>query len=321
MATSVISNLALQLFSTSSLQTEQANLSQLNEQLASGHQFDNLTDYTPLDAQNLLNFQDAINQRQAFVSSMQTVSARLNVYDSTLGDLANVASQAGQLASQHPNLDPNNVGILQQQVLAFMNQSVDDLNQQVGNRYIYAGTRYSTQPVSLNSVLTNLSPSATLVTANTLPSYDTQQPGSSQPAWTQDTVNVDTGDNLTYGVTSTQPGFQQLIAGMQFINAATQTGVSAATYQSDMAQAATLLNSALSNIQTYNAGVAAGINTIKQATSTQNSDISSLQQQIGSIQNVDLTQVGTEINLLQTQLQASYSSTATVLQNSILKYL
>jgi flagellar hook-associated protein 3 FlgL len=321
MATNIVSNLALQIFSTTSLQNEQSNLAQLNEELASGHQFDNLTDYTPLQAENLVNLQDTVTQRQAYVTSMQTVSSRLSVYDSTLGDLETVAQQAGELASQNPNLDTNNTGPIQQQVLAYMNQAVDDLNQQVGNRYIYSGTRYTTEPVSLTSVLNNLNPSATLVTANTLPSYDTQQPGTSAAAWTQDSVNVDGGDNLTYGVTSTQPGFQQLVAGLQFMNAATQSGVSAATYQSDMSQAASLLNSALSNIQNYHAGVAAAENTITQETNTQNSDISSLQEQIGNIQNVDLTQVGTELNLLQTQLQASYSATATLTQNSILKYL
>ena len=88
-----------------------------------------------------------------------------------------------------------------------------------------------------------------------------------------------------------------------------------------MSQAATLLNSALQNIQIYNAGVAEATNTITQETDTQNADISSLQQQIGGIQGVDLTQVATQINLLQTQLQASYSATATLTNDSILKYL
>ena len=219
-----ISALGLQLFSVTSLQAEQTNLNLLNEQLASGVQHNNLTDYAPLDAENIINFQAAITQRQAYISSMNTVSARLGVYNTTLGDLSNIAAQAGQLATQNPSQDSSKTGIIQQQVLAFMNQAVDDLNQQVGSRYIYAGTRYSTQPVNLSSVLANVTPSATLVAANTLPSYDTQQPGTSAAAWTQDSVNIDAGDSLTYGVTSTQDGFQQLIAGMQFINAATQAG-------------------------------------------------------------------------------------------------
>jgi flagellar hook-associated protein 3 FlgL len=321
MTSTALSALGLQLFSVATLQGEQINLATLNEQLASNQQHDNLTDYAPLSAQNLLNFQNAITQRQAYVSSMKTVSARLSVYDISMSDLENIAHQAGQLAQNNPNQDPTQTGIIQQQVLAFMNQAADDLNQQVGNRFIFSGTRYSTQPVNLNSVLTNVTPSATLATPNTLPSYDTQAPGTSAGAWVKDSVTIDAGTSLTYGATSTQPGFQQLIAGMQFINAATQSGTTSAQYQSDMSQAATLLNSAVTNIESYHAANAAAQNTITQTTSVQNSDISSLQQQIGDIQGVDLTSVATQINLLQTQLQASYSSTATLMQDSILKYL
>ncbi|HEY4124944.1 MAG TPA: hypothetical protein VGM36_10045, partial [Rhizomicrobium sp.] len=61
--------------------------------------------------------------------------------------------------------------------------------------------------------------------------------------------------------------------------------------------------------------------TITQETATQNADIASLQGQISDIQQVDLTEVGTSINLLTTQLNASYSATATITQESILKYL
>src|SRR5579863_4998572 len=103
MTSSSISALGLQLFSTANLQTEQANLALLNEQLASNQQHGNLTDYTPLDAQQLLNFQDAITQRQAYVASMKTVSPRLSVYDSTMTDMEGIASQAAELANQNPD--------------------------------------------------------------------------------------------------------------------------------------------------------------------------------------------------------------------------
>jgi flagellar hook-associated protein 3 FlgL len=322
--TSSVSALGLQLFSTASLQAEQTSLAQLNAQVGTGQQYSNLTDYSPLDAEQLINFQNAITQRQAYISSMDAVNARLQVYNNTMGDMENIASQAQQLATQNPSLNPDQTGNIQQQVLSYMNQVVDDLNQQVGNRYIYAGTRYSTPPVNLDAVL-NDAPPASLVASPDLPPYDSEYnppTTTSDPnAWTQDSVTIDAGFNVQYGATSTQTGFQQLIAGMQYINAATQTGVSAATYQADMSQAGTLLTSALTNIQTYNTGIAAATNTLTQEQTTQNQDIANLQIQIGTIQNVDLAQVGTELNVLQTQLQASYSATAVLTQDSILKYL
>ena len=134
-------------------------------------------------------------------------------------------------------------------------------------------------------------------------------------------MTVDTNYTVTYGVTSNAQGFQELIAGLSLFNAATQPGADPTTYASNITQASTLLANGLSDIQAVHAGVAGNINTLKQETDTQNNDLTNLQNQISNIQSVDLTQVGTEINTLQTQLQASYSATATLIQESILKYL
>jgi len=323
-----ISTLGVQLLTTNNLQNEQTNLAQLNSQLATGQQFDNLTGYTPADAHNILNFQNAITQRQSYIDSMKTVSSRLSVYDTTMTDMETLASQAQTLATQNQSLDPTKIAQINAQTQAYLEQVQNDLNQQVSGRYIYAGSRYTTQPVAN---LTSLGPSVQAPfpsTSPTLPDYDTQYAPAATPpvttstdAWTQDQVTVDTGFNLPYGVTSTAAGFQQVIAGLRLMNAASQTGASAATYQTDMTNASTLLSNGLTNIQALHAGVANSTNIITQETTTQNADINNLQNQLGDIQNVNITQVGTEINTLQTQLQASYSATASLIQESILKYL
>ncbi|HUY69006.1 MAG TPA: flagellin, partial [Alphaproteobacteria bacterium] len=139
-------------------------------------------------------------------------------------------------------------------------------------------------------------------------------------AWAQASVQIDSAFNVAYGVTSTQTGFQQLIAGMQLIQQAA-TSTDSATYQKDMTQAATLLSSGLTNIQSYHSKVAAATNAINEEQTTQNTDISNLQTQLSNIQQVDLSTVGTQLNIMQTQLQASYAATATLAQLSILKYL
>jgi flagellin-like hook-associated protein FlgL len=489
MTATPVSTLGLQLLSTYNLQNEQSLLGSLNAQLGSGVAHSNLTDYDPVQAQQLLNFQNAVTQRQSYISAATTVSTRLQVYDQTMTDMENIASQAQQLASQNPTQDTSKAGTIQQQIQSYMSQAVDDLNQQVGNRYVYAGNRYSTAPVSLSAVMNGtVTLPFTPVSANALPTYDSEYnasdpatattsatytanlpsgaangatsppstlqvydsvgnthnmtltwtktatnswklsvdvaggntvgstssdytatipftfngsgsnageiktggigsgsnytvvdnshppaevsfalnfPGAAAQtltlnfgdynsstnsvtqfadpsgqvsvnsytqngngggvydpkAWAQDSVTIDAGFNLQYGVTSTQTGFQQMIAGMQLINQATATGTSSATYQTDMTQASVLLNSALTNIQNYHAGVAAASNTITQEQTLQNTDIANLQNQVSNIQQVDVTQVGVELSTLQTQLQASYSATAAVIQLSILKYL
>lgn len=444
MSTNTISNIGLQVQSLANLLSQQTNLASLNEQLASGQKHDNLTNYDPTDAKNLMDFQNSVTQKQAYIAGMQTVSSRLSLYDQTMTDMENIASNAGELASSNQALDSSTVSQLHSQAQTYLKQLTDDLNQNIGGRYIYAGTRYTTAPVTdLSNGTTAPSIPYTATTSPALPSYDSQYAavtingtpsgsftlGNSSIAWsalasgnvssvnvggtpthvtvtgltvpattpaqlasnlqstitqissqitafsgvsasvngatvsvasgttapsvtpdaggttgettwsngsdgttastvsnssgayTKDTVTINNSFSTTYGVTSNDPAIQQLIAGLQFLNAATAPNVSASTYQTNMAQASSLLTAALPAIQSIHSTVASNTNIITSETSSQNADITNLQNQLTDIQQVDLTTVGTEINSLQTQLQASYSATAAVEQLSILKYL
>jgi len=320
-----VSTLGTQLQAISNMLGEQTSLNTLTQQLATGDQYNNLTDYSPVDAHQLLNFQNAVTQKQGYLSSIQTVQSRLTVYDSTMTDMETVAKQAGSLATQNQTLDSSNLASLQSSAQNYLIEVQDDLNQQVGDRYIYSGVRYSTQPVTNLATLslTTSPPTTTTVSSPTLPNYDTEAvagTASDAAAYTQDTVTIDQGYDVTYGVSSNNPAFQQLINGLRYISAAT-TATDAATYQSDMKNASTLLGSALTGIQTLQANNANNQNTLTNETTTQNTDITNLQDQIGNIQQVNTAQVATEIDSLQTQLQASYSATASLEQLSILKYL
>jgi flagellar hook-associated protein 3 FlgL len=320
-----ISTLGVQFQAISNLLGEQTNINLLNEQLASNQKFTNLTDYSPVDASNLVTFQNNINQRQGYLSAMQTVQTRLSMYDATMSDMESIAQQAQTLSSQNQNFDPTKLASLQATAQNYLSQVQDDLNQQVGNRYVYSGVRYSTIPVTpLTAIdLTTTPPVTTTTTNPTLPYYDTEAVAGTPTdasAYTQDTVTVDQGFNVAYGVSSNDPSFQKLINGLRFISAATQAATPAA-YQADMQNATTLLGSALQGVQNLHASNANNQNTLTSETTTQNTDITNLQNQIANIQQVNTAQIATEIQALQTQLQASYSATASLEQLSILKYL
>ncbi len=326
MTSNSVSSLGLQLLSVGNLQNEQFNLAQLGEQLATGQKFDNLTQYDPTAAHNIMSFQNTITQKQAYLASIQTVQTRLTMYDQTMTDMENIVGQASALASNNQSLNTATVGQLQAQVQAYLKQVGDDLNQNIGGRYIYAGTRYTTAPV-IDLSVSAATPAFpfTATTTPTLPTYDSEYnpptTTTDAAAFTQDSVTVDNNFSVQYGVTSNDPAFQQIIAGLQFMNVATKSGVSAATYQTDMQNAVSLLTSGLTAVQTLHAGVASNQNILTNETTTQNTNVSNLQIQLTNLQAVNITEVGASITALQTQLQASYSATATIEQLSILKYL
>ena len=457
--TGTTSAYGLNIAMVNSLQAQQTTLGQLTQQVSSGKLYDNLTNYNPTDAHNLIDFQNGIIQRQSYISSIQNVQSRLSVYDTSMSDIEKIATQANTLATQNAAYNSTTAANIQQSATNYLRQLTDDLNQQIGGRYVYAGTRYTTAPVIDLSTLTG-TPTATTTTSPALPSYDTdyanatsfsinsgktpsgtftignttipwsalegvgatspvtvtiggtpqtipvtglstsatptafannfaltlsavaasayastsgvpstltatassgtitldyggaaptavtpnaggtaaqmtwvggstpdgtvqQTPNSSVPAYTVDSATIDSNFTVSYGVTSNNPSFQKLVNGLRYINDAVTAGNSGdtATYKSNMQQASLLLSSALAGIVTLHTQVANNQNTLKQEVITQNSDITVLQTQISSIQKVDLTKVGSEINLLQTQLQASYSATSSLEKLSLVKYL
>ena len=108
--------------------------------------------------------------------------------------------------------------------------------------------------------------------------------------------------------------------GLRWANAAVNAP-DETTYETDMTNARNMLTPALSAIQNLQSSVASSQATVTQTQTLQNQDITDLTNQIDNIQQVDINSVGVKLNLLQTQLQASYSATAKLTQLSILNYL
>jgi len=398
-----ISTLSQQQSLTSYLQAEQTTMTQLTEELATGQKYNDLTDYAPSDALNMMNLQATATQKQAYLGVITTVQARLSGYDTTMTDMESIVAQAQTLADGNQTYSAGTAASIAAEAGNYLKSVTVDLNQQIGGRYIYAGSRYTTQPVSDLSTLTE-TPSSTIYTDNkTLPIYDTGYSASAltmaisgqtvtiggtvgspqnasvtvsgttytyavQPtdtttkiasalateiavnisgtsstngvitvgatgtitaaganvtntaAYATDSATIDAGDSVQYGVTSNNPAFQQLIAGLRYIQAAGNS-TNSATYSTDMAQASSLLSTALTNLQSVHTTVADNINTLTQETTTQNTTISNLANQLSGIQSVDITQVSTELTALQVLLQASYSATGTIERMSIVNYL
>ena len=104
-----VSSLGMQILMTSSLQKEQKDLSKLNEQLSSGVKNANLTDYIPIEARQLMNFQNTVNAKDAYTSGLNTVQTRLDMYDTTLSDMESITADAKFLASQNQNYDSTKI--------------------------------------------------------------------------------------------------------------------------------------------------------------------------------------------------------------------
>lgn len=141
---------------------------------------------------------------------------------------------------------------------------------------------------------------------------------SNSAAYYEDTVPLSTAQNITYGISSNAKGFQELILGLRFAYAATQN---VTNYKSYMAQGASLITQGLTDIRGIHSGLSSDNATLQSAKDTQATATTALKNQLGDLQNVDINDVAVKIQAFQTQLQASYSATATMTKLTILNYL
>jgi flagellin-like hook-associated protein FlgL len=327
MSVTSVSNLSIVRNLTSALQGQQGSLSDLSNQLSTQKKHSDLTDYSANDARNLVDLQAAATQSNAYVNVIATASTNLSIYDTTLTDLESIISQAYSLANNNPTYGVDVASNVLTQTNNYLKSVTVDLNQTVNGRYIYSGSRYHTQSVKDLSEL----PTTTLDTTiydddSTLPSYDYEyvegaSPASeSEEAYTTDQAMIDNGYVVDYGITSNDPAIQKAVMGLRYLQAAGKA-TDNTTYQSYMTQASSLLASALSQIQNLHTSVANNINVMASEKTAQQTAISNLTDRVTNIQQVDTTEIATEITSLEAILQASYSVTGSILKMSIINYL
>jgi len=320
-----ISTLGLQLINITNLCSGQAKLSVLSNQLATGKKSSNLTDYTSNEAQSLMNLNTSIATREGFLDASNNVKARLSVYDESLTAIEDIAALANSACLNASNYNATQNEAFATQILGYMQQMTYFLDQKVGDRYIFSGTRFDTVPVGDITALpvppTETSPYVT--TGNALPAYDTDydplNPNIPVPeAYVRDQVSIDLTQKVTYGVTSTQEGFQQLIMGLRLAYAASQD---VANYDTYMNTARDLITDGLTNVRGLHTDVSNAMTTLTDTEDLHNTMINTLKNQIDDIQAIDVNEVAVKITTYQAQLEASFAATAKMVNLSILNYM
>jgi len=323
--TQTLSTLGLATINITNLTDGQNKLGILNQQLATGIKSQKLIDYTSSEAKLLMDFNNSISSRKSFLAVINTISTRLQVYDKSLTGIEKTAAETKTALLSAGTYNPDQNDTLIKQIQSCMSQVAYYLNQKVGDRYIFSGSRYYTAPVNDITLLPS-PPSETppyISSGYAVPAYDADydplNPDRAVPqAHVKDSVAIDTTQRLTYGITSNEEGFQKLIMGLRWAYAATQD---VDNYSSYMSTASDLITEGLSEIRGIHANVSGSNSTLEQTKDLHDNLINSITGQIDDIQKVDVTEVAVKINTFQAQLEASYAATARMSSLSLLKYL
>lgn len=313
-----ISTISIMTQVTSALNNGQSALSNLTQQLASGVKSTDLTTYSAYESRTLVSSRNLQEKANSYLDAISSVKPRLTIYERSLSALEDVIN-----STQSTILNTQNASAAAQQgvgaqISGAIDQAAYYLNQKVGDRFIFSGTRFTQKPIGDIKALTNPPAETFPATSPTLPPYDAAGPGSDAQAYGKDVISLDDNLRLTYGISSTESGIQNMIQGLRFAYAATQDSANYTTY---MAQAQTYLKTALSEVRTLRAQVAGNVKILTDTAKSQQDTINLLQTQIDKIRNADINEVSVKINSYNAQLQASYAASSKLINLSILQYL
>jgi flagellar hook-associated protein 3 FlgL len=136
------------------------------------------------------------------------------------------------------------------------------------------------------------------------------------------TVVIGTNQTVSYNASANQPAFRDLVQGLSMLSMIGSSSNLDSSGQAELLSRGTaMLAKAQTEVTNLQGNLGAVQSTLTQATNAQKSAASAIQAQILNDTQANTYQLSTQISLLQTQLQATYSLTSQISQLSLVKYM
>jgi flagellar hook-associated protein 3 FlgL len=292
------------------LQQSKSTAGQLEQQITTGLKSTNFSGIAPQAAQ-LVNLGDQQAKQQAYIDTINTVSTRLQVMGLSIGSIETLATQfVGNLPTDAYNTEGETI---QEQAKQVLDQVAGYLNTQDGSNYVFSGNNTSVPPVDTGGLP---NPGSLTTNAASAPpnGYYQGDDGIAQ-------ATVDNNVKLTYGVTGNNPAFEQFIRVLNFLANSPPFDQSNATDVANVNQATQMLNQIVGQLQALQGTNALQQGQISNQLSNHQNALSLAQGSIADITHVDAATAITQLDTLQTQLQASYQTIGILQQLSLVNYL
>lgn len=311
----------------------------LNFQVSTGEKFRELKNYGT-QAPRILDLQAEIDRRNGYVNSIGLAELNLQSYDATLerlNDIIDDIIKASEPLSSQDDAFESTTTTLATNLLI---EVESNLNLEIGDRFLFAGSRFDVAPVidlrALPNYTTNdLGVANAIETANNIPtftvdsggantavSYHTQGPNTADPR-SYEKVSLTVADEaiLTYGITATDPAFQNLIESLVRLRSSAQTGLTEAQREQFLSEAATAAQDARDEIRQLQAKNGLALGRMQDQRNNHRNFINISQIALDGIKLADDATAATEISALSAQIQASFTVISTRRQLSLVNFL
>lgn len=256
----------------------------------------------PQSTQRLLGMEAQMLRADEFVTQNGLVEARLNLMDSALDNMFEVASELKVRLMQKLNGATGSAGAIAAEAGNMLGTISGLMNTQTNGRFLFSGSATATQPVTIP-----------VPDPTTFGVVDTNYYNGDS---TQLTARASDTIEMTYGIPGNRAGFQNLIGAIKATIEADNTDD-----QALMTTALTMLNSALTDLPAYRNEVGASINVISRATERQEEFSIYAAGIISDIENTDIPQAITALSADETALQASFLTVGRLSQLALVNFL
>jgi len=289
------------------LQQMQSQGATLEEQIASGQKSQTYAGIAPQAAQ-VISLQATQSLQQGYMNTIDTVNTRLQTMNLAMQNIASIASSF-QTTLANSAFSPNGANVQQtaQQLLVELGSY---MNTQDGSRYVFSGNQTSTPTFDSAGL-----PSPGDLTTNVAADYYGGDSGIAQ-------ATVDHNVNLQYGVTGDNPAFEQIVRVLNFFaNNAAPLSQANPTDVANVQQAQQMLGGAAQAVQQLVAAAGEQQANLAQLKTAHKNAITLANTSLNNIEQVDSATAITQLNTLQTQLQASYQTINLLQSLSLANYL
>lgn len=321
------------------IQQQNKNFDLLNFRVATGKQFRELKAFGNR-APQILDLQNEIASRDGYIRSIELAQVNLRSYEVTLDRLIEVANDLVKAAAPLSADEPTFTTTAETTAENLLVEIEANLNIEIGERFLFAGSRFDTAPVVELSGLpvytaNDIGVANAVETANNIPTYVVDAGGANTAvsyhsqgpntvdARSYESVSLTIADNISvnYGLTANEEAFQNLIEANIRFRSSAQAGLTTAQRESFLAEAEVLALNARDQLRQLQS-----INGLNQARLTQqidahNSFISISQIALDDIVLADDATAAAELASLSSQIQASFTTISRRNQLSLVNFL
>ena len=296
------------------MQQNQSNFDDLNAQISTGLTAQTYSQIAP-QANQLVDFRTQSSQQQGFIDTIQGVTTRLQTMDLALQQIQSAVTQFRSLLPNDAfNQSAPNIQTEAQQLLQ---QVAGFLNTQDGTRYVFGGTNAETPPVDLTNLPTGAA--ATLTTpVNGPPASNGYYAGGVDIP----PVRIDSQVTLNYGINANDSStFEPIMRVLNFIAQNGPFNQANPVDQANVTQAGQMLDQALQSLTTMRGTLGLQESQLNNELTVHQQTLNIAQNGISNIVSVNQATAITQLQTLETQIQASFSATSQIQKLSLVNFM